>query len=282
MKEYFELSINFNKKNYDRICNILYANGIRNLLEENNIIKIYFDVKGYKRILRVKKELHLLPSLSKKSLQLTVHKSHNWYNEWKNSIEPVNIENKIIVYPSWRKKEVNRNKDKILIEIDPKMSFGTGHSETTQMMLKMMCRVIDEEDKTMLDYGCGTGILSIAGIKLGLKSVTAIDIDKDSIDNAQDYLSLNRVGKKIKLYKADIDNIKENEFDIIAANIDLKVIKNKLHSIYHKTKFGGKNLISGILKREQPIIVNALNKNKFKVNNIISQAEWICLYTIKE
>jgi len=70
-------------------------------------------------------------------------------------------------------------KDKILIEIDPKMSFGTGHNETTQLVIELLIDEIDEEDKYILDYGCGTGILSIASIKLGMEKAIAIDIDDD-------------------------------------------------------------------------------------------------------
>jgi ribosomal protein L11 methyltransferase len=282
MKEYIELEIAYDKRNYEHICNILYINGIKKLLDENGIIKIYLGVKEQNKILSLKQQLLALPSLNENSITTAKHESHNWYADWKKSIEPVLIEDKMIIYPSWKKKELKNKKEKILIEIDPKMSFGTGHTETTRLMLKMMCMLIDKNVHTMLDYGCGTGILSIAGVKLGIRSVVAIDTDQDSIRNAKEYFMKNKVSENIKLYKSDISGIKQKNFDLIAANIELKVIIKNFDYIYCKAKKGGIVLLSGILKDEEAEIRNALLKTKFKMMNITSKAEWLCIHVLKE
>jgi ribosomal protein L11 methyltransferase len=280
-EKYHELGIKFNKKNYDSICGLLYLNGVKSILEENSSIKLCFNSCEINKLKSLKEKLLSLPFLNSKSIKIFINSSINWDNEWKKSIVPVIIKNKIIIYPSWKRKELKNTGGKILIEIDPKMSFGTGYSETTQLMLEIMCRYIDSNDHTMLDYGCGTGILAIAGIKLGLDSAIAIDIDTDSIANAKEYIAKNKVSKHIKIYNADINEIKEKDFDIIAANIDYRTIRQNLKSIHEKLVEKGKIFLSGILKKENTEMKAALKKNGFKKIAEVHKAEWTGIYAMK-
>ena len=162
------------------------------------------------------------------------------------------------------------------------MSFGTGHNETTQLILEFLVDKIDINDNFMLDYGCGTGILSIAAVKLGVKKVMAIDIDEDSIQNAEEYIDNNHVKDEIKLFKGDISDIQETGFDIICANIIRSVIEDNLNFIYSKLKYNGKLFISGVLIDEQDKILASLNKYNFKIENIIRKAEWLGIYAKKK
>jgi len=273
MKDYFELRIA-----YEKINQILYLNGVFSRLEENSIIKVYFVREHKPKIVKIRHEILKLPYCSPKSITLTKFKSRNWCREWKDSIDPIYIDNKIIICPSWKKGHFRNSEDKILIWIDPKMSFGTGQSETTQLMLKMMCRIVDENDRTMLDFGCGTGILAIAGVKLGLKSAIAIDTDEDSITNAKENTRINRVSEKIKLYRCDLRKLTLKNFDIIATNIEFKTIASNLKNIHNKIKTSGKLLISGILKDEKSQMQRLLLKNRFTIIDTAFKAEWLCIY----
>ena len=202
--------------------------------------------------------------------------------EWEKSIEPVYIKDKIIVYPSWKNNELKNPNGKILIEIDPKMSFGTGHNETTQMMLELMYDYIDNNDKYLLDYGCGTAVLAIAGIKLGVKLAVAIDIDEDSILNAMECMRKNEVSNIVKLYKTNINEISEKDFDIIVCNIDRTVILGNLKTIHAKLKPGGKLFITGILREEENEVKDSLKKQKFELIETRNKAEWLAFYTTKQ
>ena len=219
-KIYYGIEILFSQDNYDKIYNLLYIEGISTILEENGIIKFYLEENELPKIDELKNKLLELPSLSSNDIHIERLINHDWNLEWEQSIEPIYIKDKIIIYPSWKKNELNEPKGKILIEIDPKMSFGTGHNETTQMMLEIMCDYVSDTDKYLLDYGCGTAVLAIAAVKLGIKNAVAIDIDEDSIFNASEYIEKNNVKDSIKLYKVNIDEISESGFDIILANID--------------------------------------------------------------
>lgn len=204
----------------------------------------------------------------------------NWEELWEKSIEPVYIKDKIVIYPAWKKQFINQDIP-VKIEIDPKMSFGTGHNETTQIVLELMCEFLDKDDKFMLDFGSGTGVLSIAGIKMGVQNVIANDIDNDAIENSKEYFRINSVRNSIKLYQCSLNEIKESGFDIIAANIISGVIKSNIGIIYSKLKPGGKLFISGIMLNEKNDVIDFLLKNGFKIKNISEKAEWLGIYCVK-
>jgi ribosomal protein L11 methyltransferase len=162
------------------------------------------------------------------------------------------------------------------------MSFGTGHNETTQLILEQMSTFIDPvADKYLLDFGSGTGILSIAAIKLGVSNAVAIEIDDDSIINAAEYFELNGVSGNITMHQADISKISETGFDVVAANITSNVIIPNLGNIYNKLKSGGKLFVTGILKEETETLINKLTKHNFLMKELKQRAEWSAFYAIK-
>jgi ribosomal protein L11 methyltransferase len=284
-KFYYELEIAFNSKNYESIYNHLYISGIKNIVEEKGTIKISIedsnDESGINVLEKIKNDLIKRLVITKNDVSLTKLDNLNWNKEWEKSIEPVFINDRIIIYPSWKKNVIKNEKNKILIEIDPKMSFGTGHNETTRLILELMSDYITGNDKYMLDFGCGTGILAIAGIKLGLEKAIAIDIDEDSIENAEEYFKINKVEDKIKIYKSDIKKVKESEFDLIAANITSNIIILNLKTMYKKLKKNGKIFLTGILRDEIDEIAKQLALNKFEIEEIRNKAEWSSFYALK-
>lgn len=278
---YYEVSISFNKKNYDELYNGLYSEGVENILEEEGVLKIYFETGDLKKINLLKQQLIEEEIIAAKDFTVEKFENKNWNKEWENSIEPVYIKNKIIIYPSWKKEELKNHEGKILIEIDPKMSFGTGHNETTQLVLELMCDYIKGAEGRMLDFGCGTGVLSIAGIKMGIDEAVAIDIDDDSISNAKEYFKKNAVNKEINLQKSRIGDLEEYSFDIITANIIRSVITENFEHINDRLKVNGKLFLSGILNTEDQEILELLFQNDYDVEDIVNKSEWIGIYAIK-
>lgn len=278
---YFEVQISFNKKNYEELYNTLYLNGIENLLEEDGLIKIYFDESDSGKIDLLKNDLLVNKIIKEKDFVFEKLENRNWNEEWENTIEPVYIKDKMIIYPSWKKDELKDTEGKILIEIDPKMSFGTGHNETTQLVLELMSENIESTEEKMLDFGTGTGILTIAGIKMGVDHAVAIDIDEDSIENAEEYFQKNSVHENVTLLKANISEIDEDSFDIVCANIIRSVIIENIEHISGKIKPNGKLFLSGILLSEDQEILEYLTQYYFEIQDIISSAEWIGIYAVK-
>lgn len=274
-----KISFSTQKKHLDDLINHIYLSGISSFEEQENSVILYLNPKDVQEIIN-----NISLNFTKGSLDISIEniRNRNWNEEWQKSIEPIFIDNKLIVYPTWKKEIVKKYKNYIKIQIDPKMAFGTGHNETTQLVLELMLKYIDVKDKYLLDFGCGTGILAIAGLKMGLEKVVANDIDVDSIENAIENFKLNRVFNNVKLYQNSIRDLNEKGFDIICANIISSVIIENLDSIFEKLKRNGKLILSGILKNEERRIKNALKKIGFEVIEVKRKSEWIGVYAVKD
>jgi ribosomal protein L11 methyltransferase len=282
-KSYIELEIAFNESTYDLIYNRLYLNGLTTILEENGTLKVYLPEDDAHIAEKIKSELISEDNLQDNTIHIGRFENKDWNTEWEKTIEPVYILDKLVVYPSWKREELDLTKRNIPIEIDPKMSFGTGHNETTQLILEQMSTFIEPEaDKYLLDFGSGTGILSIAAVKLGVESAVAIEIDEDSLVNAVEYFDLNGVSGDVVLHKADIAEISETGFDVVAANITSNVIIPNLVNIYNKLKTGGKLFVTGILKEETETLINELTNHNFVMKELKQRAEWSAFYAIKQ
>lgn len=282
-KSYIELEIAFNESTYDLIYNRLYLNSLTTILEENGTLKVYLPESESNIAENIKNELTTEDNIPDNNIHIGRFENKDWNTEWEKTIEPVYILDKLVIYPSWKKEALNLTKGNIPIEIDPKMSFGTGHNETTQLILEQMSTFIEPAaDKYLLDFGSGTGILSIAAIKLGVEEAVAIEIDEDSIINAAEYFEINGVSGKIVMHKSDISDISETGFDVVAANITSNVIIPNLRNIYDKLKYGGKLFVTGILKEETETLINELTKNNFLMKELKQRAEWSAFYAIKQ
>ncbi len=278
MKSYYEIKIPVSNELTEEVYNKLYMLGFDTILEEDNYLIVYIEDSKADEIESLKTELETL--ISKESIEIKKFEDRNWNREWETNIEPVYIKDRIAIFPSWQKDKVKEVE--IKIEIDPKMSFGTGHNETTQLVLELMCDFIDKEDKYMLDYGSGTGVLTIAGIKMGLEKAVAIDTDEDAIENSIEYFKINGVSDKVILHRKNIKDIEENNFDIICANIIRSVIENNISYIFDKLKHGGKLFISGVLISETERVLEVLSSSGFSVKEVSKKAEWLGIYARKE
>ncbi|MBC6409095.1 MAG: 50S ribosomal protein L11 methyltransferase [Ekhidna sp.] len=169
----------------------------------------------------------------------------NWNEEWEKNYAPVIIEDKCIVRASFHDPEPEFEYE---IIVTPKMSFGTGHHATTYQMLAYQMQM-DYQGKKVLDVGTGTGILSIMAQKRGASSVIATDIDDWCIENSLENFKLNSV-KIEKLFKGQIEELSENNFDIIIANINKNVLLDQMEEYAEKLTSGGSLLVSGFYERD--------------------------------
>jgi ribosomal protein L11 methyltransferase len=279
--KYYEVLIAYKRTNYDELSNRIYMEGVDTILDEDGMLKIYFEEDEVEKIILLKDSLLESKVIKEKDFSYHLMENKNWNEEWEKSIEPVYIRDRIIIYPSWKKDELKDTEDKILIEIDPKMSFGTGHNETTQLVLELMHDYIEGVEEKMLDFGTGTGILAIAGIKLGVGNAVAIDIDDDSIENAKEYFEKNEVHGKVKLIKSGISELHEDSFDVVTANIIRSVLTDNMEHIREKLNLNGKLFLSGVLHSEDQEILEHLTHFEFEVVDILSSSEWIGIYAVK-
>jgi len=199
----------------------------------------------------------------------------NWNEFWEQSIEPVSV-GAFWIQPTWWHKSPPANK--IVLMIDPKMAFGTGYHETTRLMLRALTNVISGGEK-VLDVGTGTGILTIASLKLGAFSATGLDVDEWSYQNALENIYINEVKHKADIVLGSIDTLNSKEiYDIILANINRNTIQ-KLAPVLmkHLCKNTGRLLLSGLLRKDFEAIGQIEAFNPLKLAQTFEEGEWMAL-----
>jgi len=202
-------------------------------------------------------------------------KQQNWNAQWESSFEPVIINDFAAIRAGFHQPVKNVQYE---IIITPKMSFGTGHHATTFLVIQQMSK-LNFVDKSVLDFGTGTGVLAILAEKMGANSVKAIDNDDWSIENAKENIGTNDVNH-ITVEKAEsIDTT--SKFDIILANINLNVILQNMPDIAAVSKPGAQILLSGFLYSDEAAIKQSLNVNGLIFNSLTQQKDWICIWASK-
>jgi ribosomal protein L11 methyltransferase len=167
----------------------------------------------------------------------------NWNEEWEKKANIIEVGDRIIIKPSF--KHYPSKADKIIIDIDPKMSFGTGEHQTTKIMLKL-CEKFIKSEHNVLDIGSGTGVLAIASSKLGAKSAYAVDNDEWCYINALENVKKNEVDN-VKVVNGTIEKVINKRFDIVLANINKNVILDIKQNLVNVLKGKGILIISGVL-----------------------------------
>jgi len=200
----------------------------------------------------------------------------NWNTIWESNFQPIQIKDFCGIRADFHP---NFTEVKHEITINPKMAFGTGHHETTMSMIEVM-QALDFQDKKVLDYGCGTGILAILAALMGANSVLAIDYDPLSYENTLENCKKNNI-EQVEARLGELSTINDDEFDLILANINRNVILNSLPSLFLKTKESGQVLISGFLDSDMALMTNTVEKIGFTVKRVLSKGEWICLQLAK-
>jgi ribosomal protein L11 methyltransferase len=210
----------------------------------------------------------------------SIIKDTNWNAKWESEFEPIIIGNFVAVRALFHK-PVKSVKHEIIIT--PKMSFGTGHHATTYLMLQQM-QSINFINKTVLDFGTGTGILAILAKKLGAKKVVAIDNDEWSINNARENFVANNCTDIILLQKdriSDPDSNQDEKFDIILANINLNVITSSIKDLKNISHQSSKLLLSGFLSPDKQTLINSFISEGFKYIETTEKNEWISMLLTK-
>ena len=199
-----------------------------------------------------------------------------WHESWKKHFSILEVGKTLAIVPSWLKsKKVNR---KIVIELDPGMAFGTGHHPTTRMCLEMLETLV-KPCHTVLDLGCGSGILSIASAKMGSEKVIGIDNDETAIKVARENIKINGIGDSVSISNGSVPNKNIDKYsnDIVVANISSKVILDLSKEITEYLKPKGYLLISGFLDNTESEIIDVFKKLNLNVVSKLGAADWVAL-----
>jgi ribosomal protein L11 methyltransferase len=206
------------------------------------------------------------------SFTTSVIPPQNWNAQWEANFQPVVVADFCTVRADFHHMDVNTPYE---IVITPKMSFGTGHHATTQLMMTEM-RNIDFKGKKVLDFGTGTGILAILAEMLGATEIIAIDNDEWSYDNAIENLQRNN-SKNISIHQDSLEITSGQHFDVILANINRHILLQYMTDMYDRLNDDGRILMSGLLSEDREIIVSAATVAGFRLLHGNSLNNWITL-----
>lgn len=204
--------------------------------------------------------------------------SKNWNEEWeKHYFEPIVIGNECVIHSSFHR---NIPEAKYDIVIDPKMAFGTGHHETTSLVIGELLKM-DLAEKKVLDMGCGTSVLAILSAMRGAKEILAIDIDTWCVENSIENIALNNItGIEVKLGGAEL--LEGLQFDIILANINRNILLTDMDKYTSCLKSGGELYMSGFYVEDIPLIEAEANLNGLKLEYYKEKNNWAVVKTTME
>ena len=275
--EYIEVDIEIEKSEVFSDIVVARLNEIEfeTFLENDNGVRCYIQATLFdKKKLDI--ELDKIKQYTKLNFNINHVSQKNWNEEWEKNFKPVQINSHCLIRSEFHNNSGNF-KDEIIIT--PKMSFGTGHHETTFLMINELYN-LDLNDKSILDMGSGTGVLSIVASKNGAKQVVGIDIDEWAFQNSIDNAKLNNT-QNISFLHADINIIENQYFDIILANINRNIIEKDIEGYYNLLIDKGDLLISGFLEEDVDFIINLSINNRFNVINKKNKGQWSMVHLRK-
>lgn len=225
-------------------------------------------------------ELAMFTNLGERKLSFDVTDDEDWINNWKAYFKPFRVTDDIVIKPTWETLDEVKEGD-IVVDIDPGTAFGTGSHETTKLVIQGMEEYL-HEDTELLDIGCGSGILSIIGLKLGAKHAVGTDIDPIAVGVAKENAAVNQIEQgKFEVYEGNLidDEALQKEvglgvYDVVVANILADVI---IPLSAHVSKFMKKDGIfisSGIIDIKKDEVEAALIENGFEIVKITRMGDW--------
>jgi len=274
--DYIELSIEFETLNPWREVTLssLAEAGFESFVETAEGLDCYITKPTYSKDM-----LSILDSFKEhiKSFEVNTIKDKNWNAEWETNFDPVFVEDKLAIVAPFH---TDSYEQQLIVKIQPQMSFGTGHHQTTWLASKKLFN-LDVKGKRILDMGTGTGVLAIIADKLGADYVFAPDIDEWSFNNANENVELNGCSK-IEVALGGDELLEGKQFDIIIANINKNILIQH-YPVYAKALVsGGIMLNSGFFTTDKNDLVEEAEKNGFVFESIESKDEWAMLEFIKK
>lgn len=290
MSNYFELRISINPEIEDIVSDICFTHfeceGVVLAEEAYKDLEMTSTTRGTLRVflteltsnpievLQTERELLKERGFTDEELgswEITLDEKENqdWSKKWKEKWTVTHVTDKVTIVPSWI--EYTPNENEIIINIDPGCAFGTGTHQTTQLCMVGLEKYLKQGDK-VADIGTGSGILAIYAMKLGASSAFGCDNDETVIDVCRENAKINNTACKFELCTADK---LDDEYDFVCANILHNVLAEIMGDLKNIMKDGGLMSLSGILQEKQPIVLEAIKREKLEIIDTITQDQWI-------
>ncbi len=244
------------------------------LEEDADAEKILSDVR------RKLEELRAFLDIGEGTIEESETEDKDWINNWKEYFHQFYVDD-ILIVPSWEQVKPE-DENRVIIHIDPGTAFGTGMHETTQLCLRQLKKYVTDQAE-ILDVGTGSGILSIAALKLGARHAVGTDLDQSALRAVQENLEANDLpADSMEILQGNIiddravqEAVGEEKYDIVVSNILAEVLVQLTPVIVHQLKHGGIYITSGILREKEEIVADAVRAAGLQILSVTSQNEWV-------
>lgn len=244
---------------------------------DNNTTRLFFSEVSDDLLAQLRGSLEELLKngvIEKFDISVTKEIQKNWNEEWQKNLKVLKAGKRFAVKPTFV--DYTPEEGEIIIEIDPKMSFGTGEHETTRLILGLLEKY-GHNREFVLDAGAGTAILAIAAVKLGSKKAIAFDNDDWCLENGLENVKLNAVQDQVEIRICETADISEDNFDLILANIQRDVLLMIAEDLRKRQKQGGTLILSGLLISDEEIVLPVYESLGYKFIEKAGENEWISL-----
>ena len=206
----------------------------------------------------------------------SLHDDSEWKDNWKEYFKPSRVSGRILVCPTWEEYELSAEEKAAgvrILRIDPGMAFGTGTHETTSLCLKAMEKYL-APGMSVLDVGCGSGILAIAADLLGAGDVLGIEIDPVAVDVARENLELNGCGENVRVIEGDLTKGVDYKAELVVANLMADLVEMLSPDVRRHMKPGAKYISSGIIDEKLEEVAEAVKACGFEIEEIKEDGMW--------
>lgn len=273
MKQYDALTCRADRGTLDLIIAVSGTLPITGVVDNDTSITLYFDEGVYNDAM-VDEIRRWLPGSDAVDFERGSVEEQNWNAEFEQSLQPVRLTEHLVITQSWNPIEPE-HEDDLVITIDPKMSFGTGHHESTRLIARLMTQ-LDFRGRRVLDIGTGTGVLAIMAARYGANRILAIDNNEWAAENTRENIALNGV-EDIEVRLCELSDVEEGEFDIILANIHRNIIIELFPAMVEKLRQSEESAIltSGVLIVDYESLVEAAATHGLEPVATETENEWI-------
>lgn len=240
-------------------------------VQEDDHVKAYGPAASWDDTKRESLQAWLIGQGIETPLEERLFEPADWNRQWEEALQPIAV-GPFLIRPTWTETPAAYTQH-TLIQIDPKMSFGTGYHESTRLVLRFLPETVKAGD-TVLDAGSGTGVLAIATIKLGATAALAFDIDEWAQENAVENFVLNDVADHITFRAGGIEVIPETGFDLVLANINRNVLEAYLSDFANKVRPQGHVILAGLLQTDRSRMLALAEPFGLHLANEATEGEW--------
>lgn len=271
---YIQISLDISPKHpwTEVITQELASIDFESFTEENQMLQAYISEENFHE----EKLAELIETYSERDVKIQTTSllipSQNWNAVWESDYEPVKIGEELMIRAPFH--PVDDSYD-LSIEIQPQMSFGTGHHQTT-FLLSQALLDIDFKGKAVLDVGTGTGVLGILASKLGASEVFGTDIEEGAVENAVENCERNQT-KNFTIVKGDLEVVPKKGYDVIIANINKNVLLRHMEGYSDLIKDKGLLLLSGFFETDIKSLTEAAKSHGFDIKEIFTKEKWAVL-----